>query len=287
VTLLTGAKDNVTREVELPGGRVLYANVASIRADDKQVMGRVAFLRDITHLKELDEMKTEFVNTVSHDLRSPLTYMRGYVTMLPMVGELNAKQTEYVNKILGGVDQMTELVVDLLNLARIESDVAQLAEPIKVNDLVNSVARIYRTRALGKGLQFRLELAEHLPVLTGDPALLRQAVTNLVDNGVKYTLKGEVEVRTYVEKSDVIIQVKDTGPGVSQTDQVRLFEKFYRVKRRDSLDIKGSGLGLAIVKSVVERRHGGRVWVESQLGVGSTFFIALPIKSSGEGLRMA
>jgi PAS domain S-box-containing protein len=287
VALLVEAKDNVTREVELPGGRVLYANVTSIRGDDKQAMGRVAFLRDITHLKELDEMKTEFVNTVSHDLRSPLTYMRGYVTMLPMVGELNTKQTEYVNKILGGVDQMTELVVDLLNLARIESDLAQLAEPVKLNDLVNSVARIYRTRAMGKGLQFRLELAEHLPVLTGDPALLRQAITNLVDNGVKYTLKGEVVIRTFVDKSDVIVQVKDSGPGVSQTDQVRLFEKFYRVKRRDAVEVKGSGLGLAIVKSVVERRHGGRVWVESQLGVGSSFFIALPIKSSDQGLRMA
>ena len=285
--LLVEAKDNVTREVELPAGRILYANVTSIRSDDKQVMGRVAFLRDITHLKELDEMKTEFVNTVSHDLRSPLTYMRGYVTMLPMVGELSAKQTEYVNKILGGVDQMTELVVDLLNLARIESDLAHLAEPVKMNDLVNSVARIYRTRAMGKGLQFGLELAEHLPVLTGDPTLLRQAITNLVDNGVKYTLKGEVMIRTYFEKSEVIVQVRDTGPGVSQTDQVRLFEKFYRVKRRDALEIKGSGLGLAIVKSVVERRHGGRVWVESQLGVGSSFFIALPIRSSDQGLRMA
>jgi PAS domain S-box-containing protein len=287
VGLLVEAKDNVTREVELPAGRILYANVTSIRSDDKQVMGRVAFLRDITHLKELDEMKTEFVNTVSHDLRSPLTYMRGYVTMLPMVGELSAKQTEYVNKILGGVDQMTELVVDLLNLARIESDLAHLAEPVKMNDLVNSVARIYRTRAMGKGLQFGLELAEHLPVLTGDPTLLRQAITNLVDNGVKYTLKGEVMIRTYFEKSEVIVQVRDTGPGVSQTDQVRLFEKFYRVKRRDALEIKGSGLGLAIVKSVVERRHGGRVWVESQLGVGSSFFIALPIRPSDQGLRMA
>jgi len=287
VALLVEAKDNVTREVELPGGRVLSANVASIRSDDKQVTGRVAFLRDITHLKELDEMKTEFVNTVSHDLRSPLTYMRGYVTMLPMVGELTGKQTEYMNKILDGVDQMTELVVNLLNLARIESEPAQLAEPVKVNELVHSVARIYRTRATGKGVQFRLELADQLPVLTGDPALLRQAITNLVDNGVKYTLKGEVLIRTYVEKNDVMVQVRDTGPGVSQTDQVRLFEKFYRVKRRDGLEIKGTGLGLAIVKSVVERRHGGRVWVESQLGVGSSFYLALPIRSLDQGLQMA
>jgi two-component system phosphate regulon sensor histidine kinase PhoR len=96
-----------------------------------------------------------------------------------------------------------------------------------------------------------------------------------------------VVISTFVDKSDVIVQVKDTGPGVSQTDQVRLFEKFYRVKRRDAVETKGSGLGLAIVKSVVERRHGGRVWVESQLGFGSSFFIALPIKSSDQGLRMA
>jgi len=180
---------------------------------------------------------------------------------------------------------MTELVVDLLNLARIESDVDQLVEPVQINALVEGAVKGYRARAMGKGLAFHVQVAKSLPVIMGDQALLRQAITNLVDNAIKYTPSGEVRVRTYVDKSDVLIEVKDTGPGISHADQVRLFEKFYRVKRRDSLDIKGSGLGLAIVKSIVERRHGGRVWVNSQLGAGSSFFIALPINPARNNRR--
>ncbi len=277
VSLLMGIGDNNTREVTLAGGRVMYASASSISSDDKQVMGRVTVLRDITHLKELDEMKTEFVSTVSHDLRSPLTYMRGYVTMLPMIGELSSKQTEYVDKILTGVDQMTELVEDLLSLGRIESDVSHMAEPVQIGSLARATAEGYRARAMGKGLGFQVEVAENLPTVIGDPALLRQAISNLVDNAIKYTPAGEIKFRVSAGEERVVIQVQDTGPGISQADQMRLFEKFFRVKRRESLDIKGSGLGLAIVKSIVERRHNGRVWVESQLGVGTSFFIALPI----------
>jgi signal transduction histidine kinase len=221
-------------------------------------------------------MKTDFVNTVSHDLRGPLTFMRGYATMLPMIGELSAKQSEYVEKILAGFDQMTELVDDLLNLASIEADVDQVAQPLQISGLVRATAEGFRSRAETKGVKFTIEAERHLPEVMGEPALLRQAVSNLVDNAVKYTSRGEVIVHVFAEGDDVIIQVQDTGPGIAPADQVRLFEKFFRVKRRDPQDIKGSGLGLAIVKSISERRHKGRVWVESQLGVGSSFYIALP-----------
>jgi len=279
VSLLAGRDDdNVTGELELPDGRVLYASASTISGEGNQVMGRVVVLRDITYLKELDEMKTDFVNTVSHDLRSPLTYMRGYITMLPMIGELSAKQREYVKKVVTGIDQMTELVEGLLNLARIESDVDQLIQPVQVDLLVKAVAEGYQARAEGKGLAFHVETWAELPVIKGDPVLLRQAIANLVENAIKYTPSGEIRVRVYVANAHVVVQVQDTGPGVSQTDQAHLFERFYRVKRRGSLEIKGSGLGLTIVKSIAERRHSGRAWVESQLGVGSSFFIALPIE---------
>ena len=268
----------ITREVELPDGRVLYASASSISGDVGQMGGRVAVLRDITHLKELDEMKTDFVNTVSHDLRSPLTYMRGYVTMLPMIGELSIKQKEYLAKILSGIDQMTRLVGDLLSLARIESDVDQLVQPIEMGGLIQGVAKSYNTHAVSKGLSFNVQVADGLLPVEGNPTLLRQAVANLIDNAIKYTPNGEVNVRAHMGENHVVIQVQDTGPGISQADQVRLFERFFRVKRRDSLGIKGTGLGLAIVKSIVERRSGGRVWVESKLGAGSSFFIVLPIK---------
>jgi PAS domain S-box-containing protein len=279
VSLLTADGDKeMTREVQLPGGRVLYASASSISGEDGHAGGRVAVLRDITYFRKLDEMKTEFVNTVSHDLRSPLTYMRGYVTMLPMIGELSSKQRDYVDKILSGIDQMTKLTQDLLSLARIESDVDQLVQPVQIGGVVKGVVRSYQTHAASKGLGLHVDIADGLPEVMGDPTLLRQAIANLVDNAIKYTPSGKVGVRAYLRENQVAIQVQDTGPGISQADQVRLFERFYRVKRRDSMEIKGTGLGLAIVKSIIERRHGGRVWVESKLGAGSSFIVVLPVE---------
>jgi two-component system phosphate regulon sensor histidine kinase PhoR len=134
-----------------------------------------------------------------------------------------------------------------------------------------------RARATAKGLTLRLEPAEGAAVIAGDAALLRQAITNLVDNAIKYTpSSGIVAAGLSVHDEQVVIRVSDTGLGIAPDDQVRLFEKFYRVKRRDTVGIKGTGLGLAIVRSIVER-HGGRVWVDSELDQGSTFYISLPL----------
>jgi signal transduction histidine kinase len=172
---------------------------------------------------------------------------------------------------------MTQLVEALLNLAKIESDVDQLARSVDIGQLVESVAAAYRPRAEGKALLYNVEVEGGLPVVIGDPTLLRQAVSNLIDNAVQYTYTGSVTVRAQAgDDNHVVVEVQDTGPGISRADQVRLFERFYRVKRRESLVSKGTGLGLAIVRSIIERRHGGRVWVKSRLGVGSSFFIVLP-----------
>jgi PAS domain S-box-containing protein len=287
VDLLVAANGgSAGHEVELPDGRVLYASASPISSDDSQGMGSVAVLRDITHLKEVEEMKTEFVDTVSHDLRSPLTYMCGYATMLPMIGELSPKQKEYVGKILSSIDQMTRLIDDLLGLARIESDADLPVQPVQIGELVRAVANGHRTHAVSKGLSLNVDVADQLPAIMGDPTLLRQAFANLIDNAIRYTPVGEVTVRAHPGTGQVIIKVQDTGPGISQADQAHLFERFSRVKRRESLETKGAGLGLAIVKSIIERRHGGRVWVESRLGAGSSFFVTLPIGSRDGDIRV-
>ena len=122
-----------------------------------------------------------------------------------------------------------------------------------------------------------LQLADDLPTISGDKTLLRQAISNLVDNAIKYTSAGgRVKITSELRDLNVVVTVQDTGIGIAPTDQARLFEKFFRVKQRDTIGIKGSGLGLAIVKSIVER-HGGRIWVESRLGQGSSFYVALPM----------
>ncbi|MBE9507907.1 MAG: HAMP domain-containing histidine kinase, partial [Chloroflexi bacterium] len=134
-----------------------------------------------------------------------------------------------------------------------------------------------RARATANGLTLRLEPAEGVPLVAGDAALLRQAITNLVDNAIKYTPSGGiVTVGLSVRDEQVMVSVTDTGIGIAPDDQVRLFEKFYRIRRRDTMGIPGTGLGLAIVKSIIER-HSGKVWVDSELDKGSTFYISLPL----------
>ncbi len=288
IRLLTAAPGATQAgEVPLPDGRTLYGGAAAILANDPRaaasngthIVGRVAVLRDVSHFKELDAMKSQFVATVSHDLRCPFTYMRGYTTMLPMVGPLNEKQMEYIEKISAGIQQMTELIDDLLDLGRIEAGVGLQRQLCVLGDVVTEVVDELRGQAAMHGLDLQVEVKSQRASLA-DAGLLKRAVTNLLDNAFKYTpAGGSVLVGLEELAESLILYVKDTGIGIAPADQARLFERFYRVKRRDTLDIKGSGLGLAIVKSIAEW-HGGRVWVESQLGVGSTFYMAIPIITS-------
>ncbi len=264
-------------EFAVTGGKTLYASASSIIGADTTVLGRVCVLRDVTRFKELDQMKSDFVATVSHDLRAPLTFMRGYATMLPMVGGLNDKQQEFADKIISGIEQMTVLIDDLLDLGRIEAGVDLAREPVQMATVINEVALGLAPHAASRGVQLQVEAPPDLPPLSGDPTLLRQAVTNLLDNAVKYTpAGGHVRLRAVVDDGQCLVSVTDTGVGIAPADQAHLFEKFFRVRQRGSTQVKGSGLGLAIVKSIAER-HGGRVWVDSKLGRGSTFYLAVPL----------
>jgi PAS domain S-box-containing protein len=283
----------LTRELSLTDGHTLYANLSAILAADGQRLGRVAVMRDITHLKELDELKSDFVATVSHDLRSPLTFMRGYATMLPTAGELNDQQRDYIERILRGVSQMTSLIDDLLDLGRIEAGVGLERQPCHLGAVLAEAVDSMRARAAAEGITLRRESAraaqsdpDDVAIVSGDAALLRQAITNLVDNAIKYTPRGGtvavgLSTQTDGGKRYAVIHISDTGIGIAPENQVRLFEKFFRVKRRGVPSVPGTGLGLSIVKSIVER-HGGEVWVESELDQGSTFYIALPIIERGQ-----
>jgi PAS domain S-box-containing protein len=265
-------------ELVMTDGRVYLATVSSMHTEGYR-MGRVCILRDITHFKELDALKSEFVSTVSHDLRSPLTLLRGYTTMLQMVGELNEQQTGYVQKIVEGVEKMARLVNNLLDLGRIEAGVGLQLEMLQVTEIVEQVIKGLQLQAAQKRIRLSSEIPQHNPpLIEADQALLQQVLHNLVENAIKYTdTGGEVKVRIQVRVEEVVFEVHDTGIGIAPADQQRLFEKFYRATPRGAQGDRGSGLGLAIVKSIAER-HGGRVWVESQLGKGSTFYLAIPIR---------
>ncbi len=280
--LLVSETDEQSSEVVLPNGQVYFATAKSVIAD-KRRMGRVCVLRDVTHFKELDALKSEFVSTVSHDLRSPLTLIRGYATMLDMVGQLNEQQHGYVSKIITGVEVMSRLVNNLLDLGRIEAGVGLQVEDVVLMDVVEAVTGSLQLQAGEKNIRLGVELAQGLPrVIRADRALLQQAIYNLVENAVKYTpQKGKVTLRLKPRPEDFLVEVQDNGIGIAPADQPRLFEKFYRGSQREARKQRGSGLGLAIVRSIAER-HGGKVWLESQLGEGSTFFLSIPYQPKGD-----
>lgn len=268
-------EEALAEEIPLRDGRTLYASLTPVAE-----VGRIAVMQDITYLKELDKMKSDFVSTVSHDLRSPLTNISGHAALLPEVGELNETQQEFVEVIKLSVAKMTTLIDNLLDLGKIEARVEMEMKPCQLVLVINEAVESLREQAGVKEIVLQLDLPPELPLVQGNQVRLDQVVSNLVGNAVKFTPKGGmVTVSAREEKGKVAVEVKDTGIGIAPEAQVHLFEKFYRVSSEETRGIEGTGLGLAIVKSIVEG-HGGRVWVESEPGRGSTFGFALPIAPS-------
>jgi len=278
--LKTTSNEIKSQEIALANGRVYSATISTVSAGGKTV-GRVCVMRDITYFKDLDKLKSDFVSTVSHDLRSPLNLMRGYATMLEMVGDLNEQQVGYIRKILSSVESMSKLVSNLLDLGRIEAGVGLQLELISTREVIERVVSGLQMQAAQKRQQLKLDLDDQsIPLIQADQALFQQALHNLVDNAIKFTEPdGKILVKGYVRNDRLIIEILDNGIGIAHVDQARIFEKFYRVSQVGGKPSTGAGLGLAIVKSIVER-HGGIVWVDSQLGKGSRFSIAMPQKQN-------
>lgn len=273
-----------TVEVILPlrassNGQVYLATASSVTTGQPGVtLGRVCILRDVTRLKELDGLKSDFLNAVSHDLRSPLTQIRGYATMLDMVGPLNDQQTAYVQKITQGADDMSHLVSNLLDLNRIQSGIELQLDRLSVYALAEKAIETLHPQTIQKKISIVNEIPpQGSPIIEVDAALFQQALFNLLENAVKYTRsEGKVQLRCQVQTDHVTLIISDNGMGISPVDLPHLFEKFFRgAQPSSSKDTRGIGLGLAIVKSIIER-HNGKVSAESQLGRGSTFYLTIP-----------
>ena len=280
--LAASSTERRSAEIRMSDGRT-YLAMASPMIAEGTTVGRVCILRDVSQLKEIDTLKSDFVSTVSHDLRSPLTLMRGYATMLEMAGTLNDQQKNYVRMIVQGVDNMAKLVNNLLDLGRIDFGVGLQVESIPVLDIIERVTGELQLHAKQKNISLGVEIPRDLPnAIEADQALLHQALYNLVENALKYTPDGgEVTVLLQSDDSCLTFGVKDSGIGIPESDLPRLFEKFYRGTNREALSKRGTGLGLAIVKSIAER-HSGKVWVESELGKGSTFHLQVPLAQSNQ-----
>ncbi len=265
-------------EVPLPDGRTLHASLSPISGgDDEQTAGWVVAMQDVTYLKELDQMKTEFVNAVSHDLRSPLSGILIATHLVSQAGEVNEQQQEFLTTIEQRVAAMTELIDDLLDAARIEAGIDMEMEPCAIAPLITQVATQFEEQIQNKQLDFTIKASANLPPVMGNEPRLRQVLSNLINNAIKYTPEGgQITIEASCHHDEMVVSVRDTGMGISLADQPYIFDKFYRVNRPEMAGVKGTGLGLAITRSIVEK-HGGRIWVESELNVGSTFSFALPI----------
>lgn len=257
-------------EITLDGQLVMHAQLTIVKG-----VGRVVVMQDITHLKELDRIKSDFVTAVSHDLRSPLTAILGYVELVRRTGPLTDAQTNFVERIIFSVQSITALITDLLELGKIEAGFDESLSPTFLQDVVRHAIEAQRHQLETKQHVLEVTLPEvSLPVL-GNPLRLRQLAANLLENAIKYTPpSGHIRITLEADGDFLVLRVTDTGIGIEQKDLPFIFDKFYRSD--EAIDhYSGTGLGLSIVKGIVER-HGGRIWVESQPGKGSTFTVMLP-----------
>ena len=259
-------------EVNFPDGRVGSAQLTAIPE-----IGYAITMQDITYLKEVDRVRNEVVHTVSHDLRSPLTSVIGYTELIARAGSLNELQQDFLKRIQESVQHITNLINDLLELGSIEAGLDTRREWVQMDGLLHYTLDMLQGQIKSKRIKVETDIAPEIPSMKANPVRLRQVLDNVVGNAIKYSNKeGDVKVSIKAEGDQIILQVSDNGPGIPVQDQAHIFDKFYRGRNMEKQE--GSGLGLAIVKSIVDA-HQGRIWVESNLGQGSTFFIVLPVNS--------
>ncbi len=274
---ITAASQIVETTLEI-GGRVISAHMAPVVTEAGESLGVVTALRDITREVEADRAKTEFVSTVSHELRTPLTSIKGYTDLLysGAVGPINEQQKRFLGIVKNNADRLTALINDLLDISRIETGRIKLnVESVDLREIVQEVVDSLREQIEGKGLQLIVDLPDRIEEIMGDRSRLIQIVTNLLSNAYKYTDEGWIRISLSPLEGAVRLDVADSGIGIATEDQGKIFERFYRADRTVMEGRGGTGLGLAITKELVEL-HGGRIWVESELGVGSTFTVILP-----------
>ena len=264
-------------EVKLPDGRTMLSNVMEVSN-----VGRLTLMHDISPLKALDKMKTDFVLTFTHDLAAPLAAIKGYIELMKMDGSLSDQQIEDLGAIQLSVDQMRTLIKDLQELTRLETLKNMLKCDILLNETLQKSFETFQPIADVKKIHLNFQVDGGKLVTHGNPALISRAVENLVENAIKYTQSdGQVEILLSADEQDARISVQDNGPGIPTHKLPHIFDKFYRAHTPGENEIPGSGLGLSIVKTIAER-HGGRVWVDSEVDVGTTFHLALPLQPGSD-----
>ncbi|MFQ6050724.1 MAG: MEDS domain-containing protein [Candidatus Hydrothermarchaeota archaeon] len=273
-------------------------NTFPVKDENGQVNSVIEYVKDITEkkkveeelkesyeklqvaydeLKELDRIKSDFINIASHELRSPLSAIMGYLTLMETKTELDEKQKHYLDIIFRNASLLNELIYKILELSLIESGKIELFKrKSSILKITKEIIEDLEIKAKEKEQEITLEFSEKVPMIKIDRERIKEVLTNLISNAIKFTPEGgKIKVNIENRKEDVLVSVSDNGPGISEEDQKRIFDRFYKVESSLTRSVEGTGLGLSIAKGLVEL-HGGKIWVESELGKGSTFYFTIP-----------
>lgn len=274
--LRDGGVDNIEwRSLE---GHYFAPRVSDIVDTSQGRIGRVLMLRDISRYRRLRDNQKEMTSTISHDMRNPLTFMRGYVNILSGTESSIPKFHEMLGKIETGITYVNDLIDKIVDANRFDADgnYRLSREPVDISQMISDIVNFYRPAAEKKKINLSLDLAPNLPVMNLDESMKR-ALGNLVDNAIKYTPDGgKVTVTALISDEQVRIHVADTGLGISEENQKKLFELFTRLRRKEHDRVPGSGLGLYNVRRIAQR-HLGDATLVSKEGVGSTFTLHIPL----------
>ncbi|HET7011674.1 MAG TPA: GAF domain-containing protein [Anaerolineales bacterium] len=262
-----------TMEITTPTERVLYATISEVTD-----VGRVAVMQDITALKQIDRMRSQLLGTAAHDLKNPLNAIRLGADLLHDA-QLSDQQRKALNMMQRATDSMTHLITGLLETIRVESTANIALEPCQINDLIRHAIEDLRPLAEERDQTVEYRPPDESLLIMGDPGRLTSVMTNLLSNAIKFTSPGgRIRVDARWDEDEVVVSVSDNGPGIPEDEVPRVFEHLFRGRlavQDPSNPVEGTGLGLALAKTVIEQ-HGGRIWVNSVEGKGSTFYVSLP-----------
>lgn len=274
-TLKSGEPSSVNTRLRIKGElatRHFSLSVSTLKTESGDIYGAVGVFHDVTELKRMDQVRIDFVANVSHELRTPLTSIKGYAQTVKE--DVPATSRKYIETIERNTDRLIALVTDLLSISALESGAELERKEIDLEELTGRVATELEPKLEAK--QQKLIVNVETPVLWADANRLEQVIFNLLENGIKYVpAAGEIRVRWYRDGHDIVLSVKDNGPGIPVEHHTRIFERFYRVDSARAREQGGTGLGLSIVKHIVQR-HGGRVKVQGGIGQGSEFLCFFP-----------
>lgn len=249
----------------------------------------IIVLHNITEIKQVEKVKADFIANVAHELKTPLTSIKGYTETLEheLVSTFAAtKQLHFLKIIKRNTDRLINIVSDLLILSNLESNQQSMEiKKVALKEIIADTVKIFDEQLKEKKLTLDINVSQKIPKMNADPFLIEQMLINLIDNAIKYTEKGIITLKVYQISDEIIIQVQDTGIGIPGKDILRIFERFYVVDKSRSREFGGTGLGLSIVKHIV-LAHKGKIDVESEIGKGSKFIITFPYYGVGESLAL-